>query len=209
MPYKNIKIGIYIIVNIINNKCYIGSSINLYNRFSTHKRLLKNNKHFNNHLQSAWNKYGESSFVFEILEEYDKEDLYYYENLFIKLFKTNDNLLGYNKRIDCKTNLGLTFSDITRERLRISHLGNKRSKEAHEKILKSQYKEVYQIDKNGKIINKFDSILKASLETNIHRTLISGVCRKITKSAGGFHWCFTKEYNKFKIPKDGRRNNKK
>ena len=60
--------GIYKIRNLINNKIYIGSTINFRQRWYTHKTLLTNNKHPNSHLQNAWNKYGPANFVFEIME---------------------------------------------------------------------------------------------------------------------------------------------
>ena len=46
--------GIYKITNIVNNKIYVGSAINISNRFKTHKRLLKNNIHFNSHLSGFY-----------------------------------------------------------------------------------------------------------------------------------------------------------
>ena len=61
--------GIYQIKNLINNKIYIGSTINLKQRFNDHKKLLRHNKHPNNHLQSSWIKHGESNFVFELIEQ--------------------------------------------------------------------------------------------------------------------------------------------
>lgn len=61
--------GIYKIRNVINNDFYIGSSINIDSRWNVHRHLLKNNKHYNLHLQRAWNKYNEKNFVFEIIEE--------------------------------------------------------------------------------------------------------------------------------------------
>lgn len=65
------KKGIYKIVNVINGKIYIGSASSkggLIKRWNEHKSSLKRNKHSNKHLQSAWNKYGEGSFIFEIIE---------------------------------------------------------------------------------------------------------------------------------------------
>lgn len=63
------KIGIYQIINIINNKKYIGSSIDMYKRWTEHKRHLRRNKHHSIALQRAWNKYKEESFIFEVIEE--------------------------------------------------------------------------------------------------------------------------------------------
>jgi group I intron endonuclease len=62
-------IGIYRIKNLINGKCYYGSSKNIEKRWSKHKRELNNNIHINCKLQRAWNKYGENNFSFEIVEE--------------------------------------------------------------------------------------------------------------------------------------------
>ena len=63
--------GIYKITNKINGKFYIGSSQNISQRWYDHKRELRNNRHCNKHLQDAWNKYGEDSFCFEVIEECD------------------------------------------------------------------------------------------------------------------------------------------
>lgn len=54
--------GIYKITNLNDGKVYIGKSEDLKRRIKTHKLLLKRNKHFNYHLQNAYNKYGENFF---------------------------------------------------------------------------------------------------------------------------------------------------
>jgi len=56
------KSGIYKIVNLVNDKIYIGSSINLKNREKDHFKDLKGNYHSNRYLQYAFNKYGENNF---------------------------------------------------------------------------------------------------------------------------------------------------
>lgn len=64
----NLK-GVYIILNTINRKYYIGSTdVSFQNRFKNHFIALKNNKHKNWHLQAAWNKYGEDAFIFIIFK---------------------------------------------------------------------------------------------------------------------------------------------
>ncbi len=57
--------GVYKIKNIINNECYYGSSNNINRRWAKHKKELNENCHCNDILQNAWNKYGESTFIFE------------------------------------------------------------------------------------------------------------------------------------------------
>lgn len=60
--------GIYIIRNLINQKSYVGSSVNLRDRFDNHRALLRKKTHRNVKLQRAFNKYGIDSFVFEVIE---------------------------------------------------------------------------------------------------------------------------------------------
>lgn len=70
------KGGIYQIRNVVNGKVYVGSSVDLINRRSNHFRQLRKNIHHNIKLQYSYNKHGELSFVFEVVEFVDKpEDL--------------------------------------------------------------------------------------------------------------------------------------
>mgnify|MGYP000886959842 CR=1 FL=1 len=59
--------GVYQIVNKLNGHKYIGSSINIWTRWGRHLSDLRKNKHDNNYLQNAWNKYGEDNFEFGVL----------------------------------------------------------------------------------------------------------------------------------------------
>jgi len=60
---------IYKFLNVKNQKCYIGQAVNLPRRKSNHITRLRRNVHTNPHLQSAFNKYGEDSFYFIVLED--------------------------------------------------------------------------------------------------------------------------------------------
>ena len=88
------SIGIYKIQNLINNKVYIGQSVDIEKRWSTHKTELKNNYHYNIHLQNAWNKYGEENFEFSIVEECSVDQLNQCEIDWISKFNSYEN--GYN-----------------------------------------------------------------------------------------------------------------
>lgn len=68
MMIKQKDKGIYKITNILNNKYYVGSSVDILNRKCQHFRQLKLNKHHCLPLQNAWNKYGEENFKWEIIE---------------------------------------------------------------------------------------------------------------------------------------------
>jgi group I intron endonuclease len=59
---------IYKIRNTVNDKFYVGSTIDARERFRNHVKLLQNNRHHCKHLQASWNKYGEACFRFEIQE---------------------------------------------------------------------------------------------------------------------------------------------
>lgn len=54
-------------------------------------------------------------------------------------------------------------------------------------------KPIFQYDKNGNFIKEWESITKASDETNINYCSISNNCRGKQKSAGGFVWMFKEE----------------
>jgi group I intron endonuclease len=88
--------GIYKIENLIDGKVYIGSSVNMVNRKYKHFWMLKKGIHDNNYLQHSYNKFGEKSFKFEILEECNNENLIISENFHILKYKSNNNEFGYN-----------------------------------------------------------------------------------------------------------------
>ena len=59
---------IYWIKNKLNGKFYVGSTVQRYVRWKTHRNKLRSGKHHCAHLQSAWNKYGEDVFEFKVVE---------------------------------------------------------------------------------------------------------------------------------------------
>lgn len=77
--------GIYKIINVVNNKFYVGSAVDLKRRKTRHFSELRNNRHSNGRLQNSWNKYGEQAFVFVVVEELpDDADLLAAENIWLK-----------------------------------------------------------------------------------------------------------------------------
>ena len=95
--------GIYKISNIITGDCYIGKSKDVFNRIGQHKSLLKYNNHkYRNGdlsiLQKAWNKYGEDSFKFEMIETCSVDELDDREKYWIDYYQCNCSKTrhGYN-----------------------------------------------------------------------------------------------------------------
>lgn len=91
--------GIYCIINLINNKIYVGStglSQGFYKRNRYHIYCLKRNKHHNEYLQRSWNKYGEDNFEFRILEECSDDMLIIREQSWINYYDSMNKEKGYN-----------------------------------------------------------------------------------------------------------------
>lgn len=75
--------GIYSIKHKESGKQYIGSTFDIRRRWNNHLSLLKRGKHHSPILQHAWDKYGESAFEFEILEQCEEDDLIAREQVYI------------------------------------------------------------------------------------------------------------------------------
>lgn len=87
--------GIYIIKCVVNEKLYIGSSVNCRTRCKDHVRLLSKGTHGNKYLQAAWNKYGAKNFNFWVLEECPTEDsLLVREQFWIDKYRSAE--IGFN-----------------------------------------------------------------------------------------------------------------
>lgn len=101
------KAGIYCIKNLINNKVYIGKSINIYERIRQHINLLnKESLDENRYLIRSWNKYGRDNFQYIVLEylEIDETILKERELYWMGKFKSLNRKFGYNLREDTSTN---------------------------------------------------------------------------------------------------------
>lgn len=110
------KAGIYCIKNLINNKVYIGKSINIYERIRQHINLLnKESLDENRYLIRSWNKYGRDNFQYIVLEylEIDETILKERELYWMEKFKSLNRRFGYNLREDTSTNC--IVSNETRE----------------------------------------------------------------------------------------------
>ena len=75
--------GIYKIQNSITGDFYIGSSVDIKQRFYVHQSMLRRNQHHGKYLQRAYNKYGKEKFEFKIILLCEKFELLRYEQLLL------------------------------------------------------------------------------------------------------------------------------
>ena len=88
--------GIYYCACVENEFCYVGQSVNVYTRVNhAHIPQLRGNRHRNIHMQHSWNKYGEDSFRWAILEYCPEEMLNEREEYWIKTLNTR-HPYGFN-----------------------------------------------------------------------------------------------------------------
>jgi hypothetical protein len=138
--------GVYEIVNKINGKRYVGSSSCIRRRWSTHRSLLHNGKHYNAHIQRAYDKYGERNFLFRVIVYADVEEYIRIENL---LLASGD--YEYNIAKDAvKPALGLKlqFSDEHKRNLSEAKSGEKHH--LYGKTLPKEWRENISKGRTGK-----------------------------------------------------------
>jgi group I intron endonuclease len=206
--------GIYKITNELDNKCYIGSSMDVQSRLCGHLRLLKNNTHSNAHLQRAWNCDGEEVFRCETIEECAVEVILQRESAWIEHYKSWDRQFGYNldrnpqrpihseetKQKISQACRGLSHGPMSDEhKKKIGDAGRKTkaSEETRAKLRNSQRGRAVIMTEDGKDV-RFDKILRAAEYINdklavkstvrVIATSICTVCQKKGKSAYGRQW---------------------
>ena len=114
--------GIYKIVNKINNKIYIGQSINIEERFKQHKRSL--NKYFKYPLYNAFRKYGIENFEFVVLEWIkNRYDLNEREQYWLDYYQSYNKDFGYNIALGAKGNV---CAQETRDKISIANKGKRK-----------------------------------------------------------------------------------
>ena len=98
--------GVFQIRNTVNEKVFIGSTLNVDGVFNRHRFQLNAGNHPSKTLQSDWNELGSESFAFEVLEEifprenpdYDyATDLEVLEDLWLEKLQSYGEK-GYNER---------------------------------------------------------------------------------------------------------------
>jgi len=160
--------GIYRIINVVNNKVYIGNTLYLDNRWKQHKWYLNNNKHPNRHLQSAWNKDKSYSFDYFILERCEPEKLLEREQFWIDKYK------AFNDNITKNFNVREAHTAIQEYNKSLENLTPKEAKEA-DKLAREQL---------GLLVGKFDAGAKSNPVTSLNQ-LGSSILKYV--NTGKFH----------------------
>lgn len=142
------SIGIYKITNKKNGKNYVGSSANLEKRYQYHLRDLRNNKHFNIHLQRSFNLDGEESFEFSVIEKCSEDVLTSREEYLIEHLNSLNTRYGYNINPKCDRPpswSGKTHTEATKLKM---------SKSQEGKICSQHSKDVASLTHKGKKISE-------------------------------------------------------
>src|ERR1700743_830358 len=92
---------VYIIRNLINDKMYVGKSVDTASRWSDHKKVALGGKEkYPNDffaIHAAIAKYGLDNFKFEIIESFETEDeAFYFETWWVEFLETYKKSHGYN-----------------------------------------------------------------------------------------------------------------
>ena len=135
--------GIYCIKNTVNGKVYVGQSRNIGDRWKSHRYELRTKQHGNAHLQRAWNKYGDKSFVFVMLAFCQPTQLNALEEFHINQFDATDPNKGYNSTL--MVNGQQSHSLATRAKISAKLKGRKRKRSAVRATAKAQ---------RGKVVSK-------------------------------------------------------
>lgn len=151
--------GIYIIRNSINDKIYIGSAVLFSRRQRQHLHDLRRGKHKSPHLQHHFDKYGESSLTFSILEICPIAELITKEQSYLDThqpfkeqgFNTSQIAgctMGYKHTEESKAKMsaakvGKKPPKAATENARKYWLGRKHSPETYEKMRRAQANKSY------------------------------------------------------------------
>ena len=129
------KSGIYVIKNSRDNRVYVGSTVNFFSRFKSHRSKLLSKKHHCTHLQLFFNKYEDVVFTFYVVKRIEsptKQSIEKAENKVMadydNKFNTNPSaysMLGFYKDRVLKSKRKASQSESYKDKVRLNTLGDK------------------------------------------------------------------------------------
>lgn len=157
--------GIYMFKNKINDKCYVGQSINIYHRLINHLNWFNKEKG-DTAIHRAFIKYGVDNFEIQILEK-----LEYYEGIKVKLDELEKRYIqeydsynnGYNSTLGGDAGvLGLKMTEEQKNKIRINSIIENRKRYPH----------IYVEDVVNNVLYRFINMTRAAEKLGIPRSNI-------------------------------------
>lgn len=194
--------------NIKPERVYIGSAVNIQQRWKNHLKLLKGGCHHSIKLQNHFNKYGEQDLWFTVLEDCFKDLLirreqYYIDilNPWFNIYKTAGSPLGTKRSEEvCRKSsvfmqgntyrLGKSLSKEHIEALKLAGTGGRKSDASIRKGAETRKKPLLQYDLQGEFIKEWPSAVDVNKKLLIDKATICQCCNPMNrhKTAGGFIW---------------------
>ena len=123
--------GIYQIMNKTNYHMYIGSAVDLRQRWKNHQNRLNTQTHHSIHLQNAWDKCGGDAFEFSVIEYVETDSLISKEQFYFDILKPEYNVC---KIAGKRSWLGMKHSEETKRKQSLALRGRKRPPETIAKM---------------------------------------------------------------------------
>jgi group I intron endonuclease len=149
--------GVYKITCMINDKSYIGKSVNILKRMNAHKNCKKPDQKMS-YFHEAILKYGWDSFTVEILESFpvfdkqkDNVKLLEREAFYIKKYRTTDKNFGYNLCAYSNDGTGRPLSEEHKQKLRIMSSGKTHTQSAKDKVSEANLGRKFTIEHREKL----------------------------------------------------------
>lgn len=209
-----IKGSIYCITNLLNNKKYIGKTLDsIEKRFNEHIRDSKRERCEKRPLYDAFNKYGIENFSIDLIEECPYTLLSDREKYWIQQLNTYSN--GYNATLGGDGRILYNYEEVLKKfqdgmlikelaeyfecgHDTISKIIKNSNEDTFSNSIAKSSKEIYQYTKDNIFIQKFSSRMDAArflVEQGIVPELNTGVAGHISaaakgtrKTAYGFIW---------------------